>query len=280
MKKTSSSVENTLEKKSPIPLYFQIEKILETQILEHTLSPGDQLPTEVDLCKQYQVSRSVIRQALHNLVNRGLIERLPGKGTFVSHHIIKEALIRELLGFYEDTVEQGHRPGTRVLEKRVQEPSPEIAAILEIDTRTSILFLKRLRFIDNEPHLLSETYLRIDVEPRLVEEDFAEGSLYELLENRFGLFIAHGTRIVEAVLATLDDAHNLDIKPGSPLLLLTSLVYLSDGRPFEYSIGKHRADRARFEVDLVRTRNIGDPKQNRDDKLVYTAQQPQEEKDV
>lgn len=100
------------------------------------------------------------------------------------------------------------------------------------------------------------------------------------MENRFDLFIAHGTRIVEAVLATRDDARNLDIKPGSPLLLLTSLVYLSDGRPFEYSIGKHRADRARFEVDLVRTRNIRDPKQNRDDKLVYTAQQPQEEKDV
>ncbi len=280
MNKISSSVENILEKKSPIPLYFQIEKILETQILEHALSPGDQLPTEVALCEHYQVSRSVIRQALQNLVNRRLIERLPGKGTFVSKRIVKESLIRELLGFYEDTIDQGHRPGTRVLEKRIQEPSPEIAANLEIDTCKSILFLKRLRFVDNEPHLLSETYLRIDVEPRLADEDFADGSLYELLENRFGLIITHGTRIVEAALATQDDAHNLDIKAGSPLLLLTSLVYLSDGRPFEYSIGKHRADRARFEVDLVRTRKISDPNQNRDDKILYSAQQPQEEQDV
>jgi len=280
MNKTSSSVENILEKKSPIPLYFQIGKILETQILEHALSPGDQLPTEVDLCEHYQVSRSVIRQALQNLVNRGLIKRLPGRGTFVSIHIVKESLIRELPGFYEDTIDQGHRPGTRVLEKRVQEPSPEIAANLEIDTCASILFLKRLPFVDNEPHLLSETYLRIDVEPRLVDEDFADGSLYELLENRFGLIIAHGTRIVEAALATKDDALNLDIKPWAPLLLLTSLVYLSDGRPFEYSIGKHRADRARFEVDLVRTRKINGSKQASDDTFFNYVHEPPEEQDV
>lgn len=280
MKDISSSQKNPLEKKSPIPLYFQIEKILETQILEHALSPGDQLPTEVDLCEQYQVSRSVIRQALQNLVNSGLIERLPGKGTFVSHPKVRESLIRELLGFHEDTVQQGHRPGTSVIENRIQEASVEIAALLEIDPGTPTLFLKRLRFVDNEPHLLSETYLRTDIEPRLVDEDFAKESLYDILENRFGLFIEHGTRIVEATLATKDDARYLDIKPGSPLLLLTSLVYLSDGRPFEYSIGKHRADRARFEVDLVRTRKINSSNQSSDDIFLSSVQQSQEEHDV
>ena len=83
--------ELTIKRRSPIPLYFQVENIIQHQILEGILGPGDQLPTEQELCERYCVSRSVIRPALQNLVNQGLIERIPGKGTFVTEHKIQES---------------------------------------------------------------------------------------------------------------------------------------------------------------------------------------------
>jgi GntR family transcriptional regulator len=244
-----------IDKHSPIPRYFQVENTIQSSILDGDIEPGDQLPTEKELCDHFSVSRSVIRPALHNLVLRGLIERVPGRGTFVTQPKLREALMRELLGFHEDTIRQGHQPATKILEQERIPATPALAELFGIDVNDPVLFLKRLRFLDHEPHLISETYLRLDIQPALANEDFSDGSFYQLLEKRYGLFLSHGRRVVEVALASVDEAHLLEIQPGAPLLLLTSLAFLDDERPIEYSIGKHRADRTRFEVDLIRTRS-------------------------
>jgi len=243
-----------VDKHSPIPLYFQVENIIQSSIQNGGLKPGDQLPTEQELCDHFKVSRSVIRPALHNLALQGLIERVPGRGTFVAQPKLREALMRELLGFHEDTIRQGHQPATQILEQAPIPATPALAELLDIGIDEPVLALKRLRFLDQEPHLISETYLPLDIQPALADEDFSAGSLYQILETRYGLFLSHGRRVVEVALASEDEARLLEVKPGAPLLLLTSLAFLDDGRPIEYSIGKHRADRTRFEVDLIRTR--------------------------
>lgn len=244
----------SVEKRSPVPLYFQIERILQNRIQDRLWIPGAQIPTETELCELFQVSRSVIRQALQNLTNRGLIERTPGKGTFVSKAKIGASLIRKLAGFHEDTIAQGHTPTSRVLHNGRIDASPAVADSLEIKPGAPVLELRRLRFVDLEPHLLSETYLRLDIEPRLAEVSFTDVSLYAILEERFNLTIASGRRTVEATTADRETARLLEITEGAPLLLLKSITFLSDGRPMEFSLGKHRADRARFEVELIRGR--------------------------
>jgi GntR family transcriptional regulator len=244
--------QESVEKRSPVPLYFQIERILQNRIQDRVWQPGAQIPTETELCEHFQVSRSVIRQALQNLTNRGLIERTPGKGTFVSKPKIGASLIRKLAGFHEDTLAQGHTPTSQVLHKGISEASPAVADSLNIEPGDPVLELHRLRFVDLEPHLLSETYLRLDIEPRLAEVSFTDVSLYAVLEERFDLAIASGRRTVEATTADRETARLLEITEGAPLLLLKSVTFLSNGRPMEYSIGKHRADRARFEVELIR----------------------------
>jgi len=84
LKEFHTSNDVSIKRQSPIPLYFQVENILRSEILEGVFAPGDQIPTEVELCQRFKVSRSVIRPALQNLVQFGLIQRIPGKGTFVS----------------------------------------------------------------------------------------------------------------------------------------------------------------------------------------------------
>jgi GntR family transcriptional regulator len=247
-----SSLTGKVEKDSPVPLYFQIERILEKHILNRDWVPGVQIPTETNLCEYFDVSRSVIRQALRNLSNRGLIERTPGKGTFVTIPKLRGSLIRNLAGFHEDTLAQGHIPSTRVLKHEIIPAHPTEASELGITIGQNVLELKRLRFVDGEPHLLSETYLRLDIEPRLSEINYNDISLYMVLDKQFGLHICSGKRVVEATVADQDTAVLLKIQEGAPVLLLRSLTYLQDGRPLEYSVGRHRGDRAKFEVNLVR----------------------------
>lgn len=243
---------DALDKQSPIPRYYQIETLLEGHIRDRDWVPGDQLPTEDELCEHFDVSRTVIRRALLNLENNGLIWRSPGKGTFVARPKLKESLIQTLRGFYEDTLAQGHTPRTRIVEQGPR-PAPEnVARFLGVDPGEPLFYLKRLRFVDDVAHLLSETYLRLDLCPCLREKDFEAKSLYAVLESECGLEIKRGRRVVEAVAADEDTAALLQIDPGSPLLLLRSLMYIHDGVPFEYSIGMHRADRSRFEIDIIR----------------------------
>ena len=79
-----------------------------------------------------------------------------------------------------------------------------------------------------------------------------ERSLYETLETELGLRLDHGRRTLEAAVASKEHARLLDIKPGSPMLLLKSVAYLMDGRAIEYFLAWHRGDRSRFEVHLRR----------------------------
>ena len=87
--------------------------------------------------------------------------------------------------------------------------------------------------------------------PALVREDLSNQSLYELLARKFGLRIARGIRTIEAVSLNRRDASLLDVKQGSPALLLKSIGLIEDGTPLEYFIAKHRGDRAKFNVQLV-----------------------------
>lgn len=242
-----------LEKDSHTPLYHQVETLLEAHINGGDWIPEDRLPTEDELCAHFDVSRTVIRRSLLNLENRGLIWRSPGKGTFVARPKVRESLIQTLRGFHEDTLAHGHTPSTRILEKDVQPAPEDIARLLDLRAGTPVVYLKRLRFVDDEPHLISETYLRLDLCPGIVNVDFASRSLYAVLEADCGVTIQRGTRVVEAIAAPPEEASLLQIEPGAPLLLLRSLMVTSEDIPFEYSIGMHRADRSRFEIELLRT---------------------------
>jgi len=241
-----------IDKDSPIPYYFQVEQILESNIRSGRWRPEERIPTEEELCRLFMVSRSVIRQALKDLEIRGLVWRAPGKGTFVARPKVQESLIQTLSGFYEDAVAQGRRPTSRILEQKVIPATAELAQLLQLDVGDPVIFINRVRLLDGEPHILSLTHVPFERCPGLVHEDLTKRSLYATLEGKYGLHITHGRRIVEAVIATDEEAALLEIKPGAPLILLRSLSYLADGAPIEYDIGKHRGDRTRFEVELVR----------------------------
>lgn len=239
---------------SPVPYYYQLEEWFREQLANGVLQPGQQVPSEAELCQAFRVSRTVVRQALDDLVNEGLLYRRKGKGTFVAKPKIRESLVQKLTGFYQDMVDRGFTPVTRVLEQTVVPASKLLAERLSIPTGEQVIKIDRLRFINNEPLVFVTTYIPYAMCPGLLHEDLTNQSLYAVLEEKYGLEIVRGRRTLEAVAASEQDAALLEISPGAPIVLLKSVSYLRDGRPVEYYEAKHRGDRSQFEVELIRVR--------------------------
>jgi GntR family transcriptional regulator len=251
------SLGKTIDFESNIPYYIQLIEVLKSMIASSQWKPGDQIPSEPDLCDTYGVSRTVVRQALREIELDGLIVRRKGKGTFVAEPKISESLAQKLTGFYQDMVERGHQPVTQVLRHKIVPASQKIAGFLGLEPNTPVIDIERLRFLEGEPIVLVRSYLPQTLCPGLAETDLTNQSLYAFLEVHCGLVIAYGRRSIEAVGANEKEARLLQIKIGAPLILLDSVSYLEDGTPIEYYHAVHRGDRSRFEVELVRIRETG-----------------------
>ena len=247
---------DSVDRTSPLPYYIQVRDILRENIQDGVWQPGDQIPGEPELCRTFNVSRTVVRQALNEMVHKGLVVREKGKGTFVATPKISESLVGQLTGFHQNMVEQGYNPVARVLRQSIVPASSKMAGYLNVELGSQIIEIERLRFIEDVPIQLVTTYLPYALCPDLVTADFSHQSLYAYLEEQCGIMIARGRRSIEAVPANEYEARHLNVRKGAPLILLDSVSYLEDGTPVEYYHALHRGDRAKFEVELVRVRKV------------------------
>ena len=246
--------DSPIDRTSYTPFYIQVKDAIQANIVSGNWPKGHQLPGEVELCRMFDVSRTVIRQALKELEYEGLIYRVKGKGTFVDEPKIEQSMAQELTGFYQDMVRRGLIPITKVLKQELTLANELVASRLEIEVGARVIELQRLRGVNSEFISYDTTYLPYDICPDILHVDLTSRSLYGFLEDELGLTIARGHRTLEAVLADDYVAGLLQIEKGAPLILLDSVVYLDDGRPIEYFHSYHRGGRARFEVNLIRVR--------------------------
>jgi GntR family transcriptional regulator len=252
-----------IDKSSPVPYYYQLRQLLEAEILSGRLGVGERLPSEATLCERYGISRTVVRQTLSDLENERLIERIKGKGSFVANPKTSERLVQSLTSLYEDVRSRGQRLETVVLRQEREPVSAHIAEILELAQNDEIILLERLRIVDGEPWALTTAHLPYAPCAPILELDMTRRSLYEVLERQLGLDLHRGRRSVEAALASAIVAEHLGIREGDPVLVLSGVSYLADGRPIEHFVGIHRSDRSRFEVELYRPASWVEPELGR-----------------
>lgn len=244
---------SAIDRTSPLPFYHQLKQILLTDLRERDLVAGDRLPGDHELCATFDVSRTVVRQALAELETEGVIVRVKGRGTFVAPQKTSEHLVQSLTGLYEDVAARGSHLRSDVRRQEVVPADQQMADGLQIQAGAPLVVIERLRFVDDEPWVLATTYLPYDVAPGLVHDDLTDQSLYALLERDYDVHLTHGHRGVEAAVAGDALAADLGIKAGDPVLVLRSTSYAGE-RPVEMFVAYHRGDRSRFEVTLNRTR--------------------------
>jgi GntR family transcriptional regulator len=249
---TQPLVTSAIDIQSPIPYYIQIKDQIKEQIDTRILQSGDQLPGEPILCEMFSVSRTVIRQALAELEHEGLIARKKGKGTFITEQETYEKLSQNLTGFYQQMKTRGHIPFSQILKQEIIPADPTVAGHLDIMPGDLVLRLDRLRYIDKEPIVLTCTYIPSHFVPGLEKIDLSRKSLYEVLEENFGVVITRGYRTIGATIADEYHAELFKINIGDPFIVINNIDYSADGTPFEYYYGLYRGDRNIFEVEMVR----------------------------
>jgi GntR family transcriptional regulator len=241
-----------IDRNNPLPYYVQLKESIRERIERGDWKPGDLLPSEAQLCEQFDVSRTVVRQALKDLAHEGLLYCRKGKGSFVAESKISERFIQQLMGFHQEMSERGLCPSSKVLKQEKVVATPKVANQLALHPGAPVIEISRLRYIMDEPVAIVTTFLPYQICPCLLEEDFSRQSLYECLERICGLEIASGRRLIGAALAGEYEAGLLQVEKGAPLIVLDSISYLKDGTPIEYYRAYHRGDRTNLEVDLVR----------------------------
>lgn len=224
----------------------QLKEQLQHLVQQHS---GGRLPPERELSERFSVARETLRRCLRELEQDGLLERKQGAGTFVSGQPVVKQL--QLMSFSEDMRERGLTPSSEVLSLRELGANAQLAQKLKLTPGAPLLELRRLRFADDEPMALETVYLVKSRVPAFEPERLKTGSLYELLQGA-GIVIRSAVQQVQATVLSEDEADLLEVPPFSPSLLVERLVLSQQGEIVEFARTLYRADRYRFEVNVMR----------------------------
>ncbi len=229
-------------------VHAQIEDWLAGAIAVGKLAPGDRLPAEQHLAGWFGVSRMTLRHALGELSRRGLVTRAVGRGggTFVAEPKLEQDLTT-LAGFSEQLRRLGMTPGARVLAAAEHPAGPTAAAALQIAEDEPVYGVRRIRLADGRPLLLEHSQFPAAAFPGLLRCRL-DGSLYELLEVKYGQRPHHARERLEPVSATVREAEALEVAEGAPLMLVERTAYTRTGLPLEFARDLFRGDRTRVVV--------------------------------
>jgi GntR family transcriptional regulator len=240
-----------IDRRSPIPFYFQLTRLLTGEIESGRWAAGERLPSEPAICAQFGVSRTTVRQALAQLEAEGMIRREKGRGTFVAEPRSGGWLLQSAHGFYEEAERAGHSVRSRVV-RRVVEPLPQWAGDALVQRPGSDgVTVERLRWIDDRLVMYVVSHFPTSVAETLLAADLETSSLYRVLEERHALTVAGGRRVVEAARAERKLAKLLEVATGAPLLYVEAVSWDDGLQPFECYRAWHRADRTKIEVQVV-----------------------------
>lgn len=242
--KNSDSFEKTkLSHNIPIPLYYQIVQIITEQIKSGELKPGDQILTEEKLQQKFDVSRATVRKAISELVYSGLLEKQYSKGTIVAAPKIEEAMYG-VHSFTASTLKANKSLTSKMLEFKEVFNNNSVNSKLGIPASESLMYFKRVRYIDGTPICVEEWYapskhldnFTID----LFSDEGIEQSSYHILHNHYNISIKSVHDIMSAVaIDDEEDASLLNSCIGMPVLLRQRISYDENKQPMVYSSGRY-----------------------------------------
>jgi DNA-binding GntR family transcriptional regulator len=237
----------TLDRSSPVPLYFQIAEQFEQAILSGKIAPGERIENEIALAKDLGLSRPTMRQAIQVLVDKGMLVRKRGVGTQVVHGKIRRSV--ELTSLFDDLSAAGQKPRTEVISVGKVAAEEDVAHELQLEIGEDVWSLERLRFVGKEPLALMHNFIPLDVVD-LAAVDLGTTGLYAHLRAS-GILMRVARQRIGARGATAVEAELLGEKKGAPLLTMARTAYDNAGRAVEFGRHVYRPELYAFELTLV-----------------------------
>ena len=230
---------------SPIPLYKQLKDIILEEV--KSLEANSQISSDREYSKEYKVSRITVRRAIDELVQEKYLVRIVGKGTYVSNLNKSSEFIR-VISFTDDMRRYNFDVSSKVLNFEAISPDKMLIEKLKIKTNDNnkVFRLKRLRYANNIPMAIQDSYIIYNLCPDLLKYDFSKDSLYRVLEDDFNLKLLYASNILGARMPTKEESSLFKFKDEVPVFFLEQITILKNGNPIEYVLSIYRSDKYKF----------------------------------
>jgi GntR family transcriptional regulator len=238
-----------INKNSFTPPFYQLATILEKKILGGELKPGEPLPSENDLGREYELSRTTVRKCLNLLAERGLINAQQGRGTFVSRPSLDRAMF-VMEEFNIHMAQQGKETGQRLIHVRFRKELPEFALQLGMTTDDGILYYCRLLTADEEPVAVEHKYMCYKKGRPILENEFQYKAFSEIIAIHTDFLPVRSQATLTAESVSEFDAKFLQITTGTPVLRLEQVLYTGDNKPVGIGVFYYRNDRYSLVSDI------------------------------
>ncbi len=233
-----------------LPRYQRMAEILRGSIAERRWKPGDRLPAEMDIARQYRVAPGTVRAALTRLVEEGLLERHQGRGTFVR----KPSFDRSLFRFFRFRGESDEKtvPESRILRRETMAVPTAVAGSLELTPGQKGVFMIRLRILEGKPVFVEEIWLPLRKFRNFMRLDVEKIGplLYPIYEAVCGEVVARAEETLTAESATPKTARLLNLPAGDPVIVIDRLARGYDGAPLEWRRSRGAAGCFRYHVEI------------------------------
>lgn len=222
-----------IDKHSEQKAYIQVKDDIKHKIIHNIYKVGDKLPTNMQLCELFNVSRITINRALSELEAEGYIEKFQGKGCYVKFKEINQNM-SNFYSFTNELKKMNKRPSSIFLSLKLLKPDVEVMEKLNITSDDRVFLLKRLRLADGVPVCYDRSYIPEKYIPSFKKEMIKNDSLYETMEEYYGFSPNNSEETIEAIILKDKDAEKLKLEYGSPALLVKRVSYFNE-KPIEYN---------------------------------------------
>jgi len=238
-----------------VPKYIQIGNWLTEMIQKGRYTANDKLPSESKLSELFRVNRNTVRQAISDLVAKGLVQKKNGVGSFVLGRPFQPVkyTLQHISSFTDDMMRMGIVPQTKLIHKSVIEAPPDVEEKLMLGKEKWVILTERLRLGNRIPLVIERSYLP-HKEFKGILKMRLTGSLYHLLTKRFHVELHRSIQTFRAIALSGKDAKLLGVAPRSAGIFLESIIYDSKNIPVEVLHAFHRGDKYIFEVESGRYR--------------------------
>lgn len=238
-------------KKSPVPLYHQLEKVLRKRILSGKLKPDQVLPPEKELGQEFGVSRITVRQALLSLESDNLIRREQGRGTFVSFRNDRNLQFR-LYGTVDDLFQLGEKTTLKLHSKKLIQPAPEIVQDMKLGEGEKVFLFEGIRHLYDGHTAFFKAYIPEEIGKKIQLEAPDRPLFIERVEREALETVRRSLQVTSASTADKTMATLLQVKKGHPLLVVKRIYFSKSGRALEMAVTSFPGDAYQGVAELVR----------------------------
>lgn len=238
-------INEKIDKKSVIPIYYQIAKLFERKIYAGELKPGEKLPPENKIANIFDISRMTVRKALSELIDANMVYSEKGKGTFVAKPKLDNTVF-ELKNFKEELINRGLNPKTKLLNVKIIRADQDLANKLNIKKGIKCLDFNSIISANNEPLIYESKYIVYSKHEPILEKEIQDPSLSNIAMSHGDSFPIMSKKILNVSKVSKKHAKLLNLKEKSPVFVIEQYLYDSNNNPIGWGKSICRGDKFRF----------------------------------